>query len=69
MYYMHVAQLSESVGSLSSEVGEQKELSHRLACSLESQRELLSKTILESRAEMERQCHLIDQQHKIVQVS
>ena len=69
MYYMHVAQLSESVGSLSSEVGEQKELSHRLASSLESQRELLSKTILESRAEMERQCHLIDQQHKIVQVS
>ena len=69
MYYMHVAQLSESVGSLSSEVGEQKKLSHRLSSSLETQRELLSKTILESRAEMERQCHLIDQQHKIVQVS
>ena len=65
---MYVAQLSESVGSLSSEVGEQKELCHHLACSLESQRELLSKTILESRVEMNRQCHLIDQQHKIVQV-
>lgn len=64
-----VARLNESVGRLSEEIKEQRELSARLSSSLDTQKTLLSKSILESRYEMERQCYLIDQQQKMVQVS
>ena len=63
-----VACLNESVGDLSAQVGHQKELTERLTSSLQSQKNLLNDVILKSRAEVERQCALIDRQQAIVQV-
>lgn len=61
--------LNQSVENLTLDVGQQKDLSDRLSASLSSQKELLNQTILESRAEMERQNKLIDKQQELVQVS